>query len=66
MGAGAGYGTLAWLFALTVVTVGTGEQAELGVPRDLALDAVSAAEADRLRRALLERSAAPAATGDAP
>jgi putative membrane protein len=46
------------LFRLSVVRVGTGEHAEGLESRELTLDAVSAAEADRLRRRLLDRVAA--------
>ncbi|MGH3904642.1 MAG: PH domain-containing protein [Pseudonocardiaceae bacterium] len=43
------------VFGLSVVKIGTGEHAEGSESRELALDAVSAAEADRLRRLLLRR-----------
>lgn len=43
------------VFGLSVVKIGTGEHAEGVESRELALDAISAAEADRLRRLLLER-----------
>lgn len=44
------------LFGLSVVTVGTGERSEGVESRELALDAISAAEADRLRQRLLDSS----------
>ncbi|MGH4023056.1 MAG: PH domain-containing protein [Pseudonocardiaceae bacterium] len=43
------------VFGLSVVKIGTGEHAEGVESRELALDAISAAEADRLRRLLLRR-----------
>ncbi len=43
------------VFRLSVVTIGTGEHAEGIESRQLTLDAVSAAEADRLRQLLLHR-----------
>ncbi|MDQ3764303.1 MAG: PH domain-containing protein, partial [Actinomycetota bacterium] len=42
------------LFGLSTVTMGTGERSEGAESRELALDAVSAAEADRLRQRLLD------------
>lgn len=58
------------LFRLSVVKIGTGERAEGREARELTLDAISAAEADRVRQRLLDpldaggpdRSDAPAAT----
>ena len=44
------------LFRLSVVTVGTGERSEGIESRELTLDAISAAEADRLRQRLLDSS----------
>ncbi|HEX2263441.1 MAG TPA: PH domain-containing protein [Pseudonocardiaceae bacterium] len=44
------------LFRLSVVTVGTGERSEGVESRELTLDAISAAEADRLRQRLLDAS----------
>jgi putative membrane protein len=44
------------LFGLSVVTVGTGERSEGSESRELTLDAVSAADADRLRQRLLDFS----------
>jgi putative membrane protein len=41
------------LFGLSVVTIGTGERSEGVESRELTLDAVSAAEADRMRQRLL-------------
>jgi putative membrane protein len=46
------------LFRLSVVRVGTGQH-ESGRDRELALDAVSAAEAERLRAVLLDRAPVP-------
>ncbi len=43
------------LFGLSVVTIGTGERTEGDESRELSLDAVSAAEADRMRQRLLDR-----------
>ncbi|HVE96491.1 MAG TPA: PH domain-containing protein, partial [Pseudonocardiaceae bacterium] len=43
------------LFGLSVVKIGTGEHTEGDESRELTLDAVSAAEADRIRQRLLER-----------
>jgi putative membrane protein len=59
------------LFRLSVVKIGTGERAEGAESRELTLDAISAAEADRVRQRLLApldagqvaSSGAPAATG---
>lgn len=48
------------LFGLSVLKIGTGEHAEGIESRELTLDAVSAAEADRLRRLLLLRRSDPA------
>jgi putative membrane protein len=42
------------LFGLSVVAIGTGERSEGVESRELTLDAISAAEADRLRRHLLD------------
>ena len=42
------------LFGLSVVTIGTGERSEGVESRELTLDAVSAAEADRMRQRLLD------------
>ncbi|HEX8759849.1 MAG TPA: PH domain-containing protein, partial [Pseudonocardiaceae bacterium] len=42
------------LFRLSVVTVGTGERSEGIESRELTLDAISTAEADRLRQRLLD------------
>lgn len=55
------------LFGLSVVKIGTGEHAEGLESRELTLDAVSAVEADRLRRLLLDRpgTGAPAYPHDA-
>jgi putative membrane protein len=58
------------LFQLSVVKIGTGERAEGREARELTLDAISAAEADRVRQRLLDtldaggpdRLDAPAAT----
>ncbi|MDQ4093559.1 MAG: PH domain-containing protein [Actinomycetota bacterium] len=44
------------LFGLSVVTIGTGERSEGVESRELTLDAISAAEADRLRQRLLDSS----------
>ncbi|MGH3978518.1 MAG: PH domain-containing protein, partial [Pseudonocardiaceae bacterium] len=52
------------LFGLSVLKVGTGQRTEGTEAGELALDAVSAAEADRLRHRLLERCTAPA--GESP
>ncbi len=43
------------LFGLSVVNIGTGERVEGDESRELSLDAVSTAEADRMRQRLLER-----------
>ncbi|HEY6423774.1 MAG TPA: PH domain-containing protein [Pseudonocardiaceae bacterium] len=43
------------LFGLSVVRIGTGERTEGVESRELSLDAVSAAEADRVRQRLLDR-----------
>lgn len=51
-------GPLHRIFGLSVLKVGTGQPTESTEAGELALDAVSAVEADRLRRRLLERSAA--------
>lgn len=45
------------LFGLAVLNIGTGQRTEGTDAGELALDAVSAVEADRLRRRLLERAA---------
>ncbi len=54
------------LFRLSVVTVGTGERSEGVESRELTLDAISAAEADRLRQRLLDSldTEATGAAGD--
>ncbi|HSL08272.1 MAG TPA: PH domain-containing protein [Pseudonocardiaceae bacterium] len=49
------------LFGLSVVTIGTGERSEGVESRELTLDAVSAAEADRMRQRLLNAVDAGAA-----
>ncbi len=46
------------LFGLSVVTIGTGEGSEGVESRELTLDAISAAEADRMRQRLLDSQAA--------
>ncbi|HEU0088420.1 MAG TPA: PH domain-containing protein [Pseudonocardiaceae bacterium] len=54
------------VFGLSVVKVGTGEHAEGIESRELTLDAVSAAEADRLRQLLLHRLGAADRAGALP
>lgn len=51
------------LFGLSVVQIGTGERSDGAESRELTLDAVSAAEADRVRQRLLE-SAYRESTGE--
>ncbi|MGH3886596.1 MAG: PH domain-containing protein [Pseudonocardiaceae bacterium] len=46
------------LFGLSVVTIGTGEGSEGVESRELTLDAISAAEADRMRQRLLDSAGA--------
>lgn len=55
------------LFGLAVLNIGTGQRTEGTEAGELSLDAVSAAEADRLRQRLLERAPAePAEEGEPP
>lgn len=54
------------LFGLSVVKIGTGERTEGTESRELSLDAVAAAEADRLRTRLLQRAKAQRSGGHAP
>jgi putative membrane protein len=54
------------LFGLAVLNIGTGQRTEGTDAGEMSLDAVSAAEADRLRRRLLERAAVTQPEAQAP
>lgn len=54
------------LFGLAVLNIGTGQRTEGTDAGELALDAVSAAEADRLRQRLLTRAAAEQPSAEPP